>query len=323
MAVVLGLKEPQKFSQGVDRLMDYANKKLAASPSGKSGMPMSIQHSKVGDVDVSYLAGMMMFSPSFAVKGQHAFVAISPVALNGAIAQSEQPQSSLLDNVDYQSARAKLPGKVVAVTYEDTRELAASAYAMITMVGPMLAGRADAPFDLALLPPLAKVQEKLFGGVGVVSIDGGDLVGRQYSAVGLNLTSFAGSSGFMAALALPALGQAREKARIANCTSNLKQIGLACRMYADTHDGKFPGNLDELVDPYLHSPKILHCPSAASNEGTSYVYIRGLTVNDGGKVLAYDADGNHRNGGKNVLFCDGHVTWMADREFRFLLQKQM
>jgi len=323
MAVVLGLKEPQKFSEGVGHLLDYANKKLAANQSTRQGMPMSIQHSRVGDVDVSYLGGMPMFSPSFAVKGQHAFVAISPVALNGAIAQSEQPQSSLLDNADYQSARAKLPGKVVAVTYEDTRQLAAGVYAMITMVGPMLAGRGDAPFDLALLPPLAKVQEKLFGGVGVVSIDGGDLVGRQYSAVGLNLTSFAGSSGFMAALALPAFNQAREKARIANCASNLKQIGLACLLYSNAHSNKFPESLDELISNQLLSSNVLHCPSAPNARGVSYVYIRGLTVNDANKILAYDTDGNHRNGGKNVLFCDGHVAWMADREFRFLLQKQM
>ena len=38
----------------------------------------------------------------------------------------------------------------------------------------------------------------------------------------------------LAAMLLPALAQAREKARAASCTSNLKQIGLASRMY--THD---------------------------------------------------------------------------------------
>ena len=44
----------------------------------------------------------------------------------------------------------------------------------------------------------------------------------------------------LAAMLLPALSQAREKARQAVCMNNLKQIGLAFFMYADDHDDNFP-----------------------------------------------------------------------------------
>jgi len=46
----------------------------------------------------------------------------------------------------------------------------------------------------------------------------------------------------LAAMLLPALSQAREKARQAACISNLKQIGLAMVMYCDDNNGFMPDN---------------------------------------------------------------------------------
>ena len=43
----------------------------------------------------------------------------------------------------------------------------------------------------------------------------------------------------LAAMLLPALSKAREKARAINCTNNLKTIGLTERQYRDDYDGHF------------------------------------------------------------------------------------
>lgn len=45
----------------------------------------------------------------------------------------------------------------------------------------------------------------------------------------------------LAAMLLPALSRARERARLVNCMSNLKQIGLAARIYAEDFNGFMPG----------------------------------------------------------------------------------
>jgi prepilin-type N-terminal cleavage/methylation domain-containing protein/prepilin-type processing-associated H-X9-DG protein len=44
----------------------------------------------------------------------------------------------------------------------------------------------------------------------------------------------------LAALLLPALARAKESARSAQCLSQMRQIGLAVRLYADDHDDELP-----------------------------------------------------------------------------------
>jgi prepilin-type N-terminal cleavage/methylation domain-containing protein/prepilin-type processing-associated H-X9-DG protein len=46
----------------------------------------------------------------------------------------------------------------------------------------------------------------------------------------------------LAAMLLPALAQAREKARQAKCINNLRQIALACIMYSNDYNGWAPDN---------------------------------------------------------------------------------
>ncbi len=88
----------------------------------------------------------------------------------------------------------------------------------------------------------------------------------------------------LAALLLPAIGQAKEKARRAYCQNNLRQIGLAMNVYSDEH-GRYPciinwQGVTIRVDPagttlllwpaYLlsyvgNNPNIFNCPSFPSS----------------------------------------------------------
>jgi len=103
----------------------------------------------------------------------------------------------------------------------------------------------------------------------------------------------------LAAMLLPALARAREQARRANCISNLKQLGLACHMYAQDYDEWFPVastvtvlNAESLLIPtYVTAQKLFICPSStfpdrattgttypalATTANSSYAYMAGL-----------------------------------------------
>ncbi len=78
----------------------------------------------------------------------------------------------------------------------------------------------------------------------------------------------------LAAMLLPALSQAREKARQISCVNNTKQIALCYLMYADDNREYFPGFVNQYttssvrtvwtahIDPYLKSTESYYCPSS-------------------------------------------------------------
>lgn len=104
----------------------------------------------------------------------------------------------------------------------------------------------------------------------------------------------------LAGMLLPALAKAKEKAQKIKCTNNLKQVGLAFRMFATDNGDVFPMGVsyanggssealptqlsDGRVDPYiwmhfgamrneLNTPKICVCPSdGTAVEATNFDY---------------------------------------------------
>ncbi len=78
----------------------------------------------------------------------------------------------------------------------------------------------------------------------------------------------------LAAILFPVFARARENARRASCSSNLKQIGLGVMQYMQDYDEKFipPQNDNNTIalvtQPYVKSRQIFICPSASGKANT-------------------------------------------------------
>ena len=134
----------------------------------------------------------------------------------------------------------------------------------------------------------------------------------------------------LAAILFPVFARAREKARQASCTSNLKQIGLAVNMYATDFDGYLPFggkyDLDDVLPAYTKNTQIFRCPSDRDNvfatNGTSYNYADGTLAatttlidepwgtESSQAALAWDDRDNWHAAGRVVMYADGHTKVM-------------
>ena len=149
----------------------------------------------------------------------------------------------------------------------------------------------------------------------------------------------------LASLLLPALARAKSKGQGIKCISNLKQLGLAVRMYADEHEDKypiaeqnlapdnvfpnalFPGTPPPMINIVLSNyvggvMKVFECPNDNQNyfstRGTSFEYQAGLSGTSADKaqsfrtVVMIDFQNFHTRGGtngaKNVLWGDGRAA---------------
>lgn len=103
----------------------------------------------------------------------------------------------------------------------------------------------------------------------------------------------------LAALLLPALSKAKDRARRTYCASNLRQIALASWMYADDNEDRFPAqpgdgravmalggdgrNYYDLLMPYVLNPQLWLCPSTRDAPGRLMSYhMNGFIITSNG-----------------------------------------
>ena len=125
----------------------------------------------------------------------------------------------------------------------------------------------------------------------------------------------------LAAMLLPALSKAREKARMISCTSNMKQLGLTRALYRSDNDDhtapyrmggtsaniKWTGIMIEAN--YFGSTAILACPSREDAGGTTYPIRRNFRKGDAMTWAKNDWKLANPDYGCNYQICYNDSDW--------------
>jgi prepilin-type processing-associated H-X9-DG protein len=131
----------------------------------------------------------------------------------------------------------------------------------------------------------------------------------------------------LAGIMLPALAKAKQRAQSINCMTNLRQLGVAARTYAQSSGDRFPHatNWCDVLQPHLARQNAFYCP-AEKSQLCGYGYnaaLSGLVVSEVNPltVLFFEIPGGWNvSGGPeqmlqerrhgphlNVVFADGHA----------------
>ena len=148
-----------------------------------------------------------------------------------------------------------------------------------------------------------------------------DTIFRQYCAVIVVIAIIA----ILAAMLLPALNKAREKAQAATCVSNLKQQGTAFALYGGDYESWFPAGKDgwngnHRADRVMKSSR-LRLYKAWFGIGSFFTkngYLDGITIYECPRTAAAAAAGLVLNNKKWNLFTKGldnmNISVSADED---------
>ena len=117
------------------------------------------------------------------------------------------------------------------------------------------------------------------------------------------VSQFLGSVAPSAGMLLPALNNARNKARSVNCISNLKQLGLGILMYANDHEDLLPADLKAIVKQAYIQPAVLNNLIYVG----PYEKVKTTQIRRPSTYVVAICNRSEHNGILNVLFLDGHV----------------
>jgi prepilin-type processing-associated H-X9-DG protein len=281
----------------------------------------------------------MPFAPAWAIREGRLHLAGWPQVIEGLFArEGAQP---LGGDATFRKLRGHLAARPTMLSYVDSPGMLRLSYPFLLAGGTVLSnlGAAEGVGSVpAWVPSLPALEKYVWPNVSAVSTDADGIVFESYGSIpGGALLGGPSVSPLMVSVLMPALHQARRRAKRAVSMANLRSIGKCIMIYSNDHDDRLPGSLAEmaeqeyLVAGILRSPLSDRPPLRVKNGRLigepDYVYLKPPVARFSNLrrpheiVLAYERPENYRGKGTVVLFADGHVRWLPMPLFQRVLQR--
>ncbi len=271
---------------------------------------------------------------SYAVKDGYLIAGLSPSSVVKALEVSASGES-LLENPRFTAAIELAPAETVFLAYADlepaARFAAGAAHFVESSIRDMLSlilFDFDETSEPSEIVHVLNAEAEKMGTAVLYATSGQDHVSLR-----MRVPKRAVSLGLRVAMQqlAHALSRARGEARKTACLNNLRQLALACHMYAEDHEGTLPERLSQLHQ-YGASLQIFTCPETRGvmtrpeeiDEKSSYSLVGGLRLKDIENLqkmpLLYESLENHKDGAC-MAFADGHVRFVPAEDYYDILKE--
>lgn len=338
--VVNHLKDPAKAEESILKVEQFVTSTISQQlDQQKPKMSLSVEQIHSGDVTIHYL-GTPFVAPAWAVSNGNLYIGLYPQVVAAAAAQGAGHGHSILNNTSFTNLRQKLGGdNATSFQYMDLPNLMPDSYGAWVAIS-RAGGFGDlfgVPAPPQVLPTLDKIMPYVSPSGAVSWVDakgaharaiepfpGSELLSSDPLAFG------PAQEAMMVSVLLPALNKAREQAARVSSANNLRQIGLGALMYADKQNGSLPPDLGTIFSEEDISPSVFVNPRNKSalpgnfgsmskdqqkqwiDQSSDYMWFGAGKKNTAGpeQVIASEKP-EGASDGLNMLFCDGHVEFVA------------
>ena len=280
----------------------------------------------------------MQVQVTVASSGDYFFAASSPELVRAVLEARRGGKPGVAKSAEFKALMQHLPAEGNHVFYTGKR----FSETMLEIQKQAMQSRGVQPPQLAFVQQWLRGKEASFGlAVGGRTPTGWQLVsvGNEDTSGTMFLAPAVAGVAIPAAMLLPALARAKSRAQSINCVNNLKQIGLAFRIWSLDNEDQFPFNVSatkggtlelcargeggfdqnsfrhfQVMSNELNTPKILICPADPSKQlaanfsnlqanNVSYLVRSGTNITDLSpqEVLAHCPVHGHD------ALCDGSV----------------